>query len=80
MKPRERRLLRFVQAFRATHDNVLPTLSQVGAGVGIRNETKIRRLVESLIGRGQLATDTVVDDGVAGGPSGGSGGGGGEQN
>jgi len=77
MKPRERRLLRFVQAFKATHDNVLPTLSQVGAGLGIRNEVKVRRLVENLIGRGQLAENTVVDDGVAGGPSGGAGGGGG---
>jgi len=81
MKPRERRLLRFVQAFRATHANALPTLTQVGAGVGIRNEVKVRRLVENLIGRGQLATNTVVDDSVAGGPSGGTGGGGGgEQN
>jgi len=80
MKPRERRLLRFVQAFKATHDNALPTLTQVGAGVGIRNEAKIRRLVENLIGRGQLATNTVIDDGVGGGQSGGGGGGGGEQN
>jgi hypothetical protein len=77
MKPRERRLLRFVQAFRATHGDALPSLSAVGAGLGIRNETKVRRLVDSLIGRGQLAAGAVLDDGVAGGLSGGTGGGGG---
>ena len=77
MKPRERRLLRFVQAFKATHDHTLPRLADVGAGLGIRNEVKVRRLVEALVGRGQLAANTVTDDGVAGGPSGGAGGGGG---
>ena len=83
MKPRERRLLRFVQAFKATHDNTVPSLAEVGAGLGIRNEVKVRRLVESLIGRGQLAGGAVADDGVAGGPGGGAGGGdggGGDQN
>ena len=45
MKPRERRLLRFVQAFRATHDNVLPTLTQVGAGLGLRTAAMVKRLV-----------------------------------
>jgi hypothetical protein len=80
MKPKERRLLRFVQAFKATHDNTVPSLAQVGAGLGIRNEVKVRRLVESLIGRGQLAGGAVVDDGVAGGQGGVGGGGGGEQN
>jgi hypothetical protein len=76
MKPRERRLLRFVQAFKATHDNLPPTLAEVGAGVGIRNEERLRRLLGNLIERGQLAANTVAD----GGASGGGGGGGGEQN
>ena len=82
VKPRERRLLRFVQAFKATHDNTLPTVAEVGAGLGIRNEVKVRRMVDVLVGRGQLAANTVTDDGVAGGPSGGTGGdgGGGDQN
>jgi hypothetical protein len=81
MKPCERRLLRFVQAFQATHDNALPTIAQVGAGVGLRNEAKVKRLVDSLIGRGQLAPNSVVDDGAAGGVTGGGGGdGGGDQN
>jgi hypothetical protein len=78
MKPRERRLLRFVHAYKAAHANTPPTLAEVGAGVGIRNETKVRRLVGNLIERGQLAANTVVDNGN-GGPGGG-GGGGGEQN
>ena len=79
MKPRERRLLRFVQAFRAAHGNAVPTLAEVAAGVGIRNEAKVRRLVGTLFDRGQMPVGTVVDEGGGGAPGGG-GGGGGEQN
>ena len=78
MKPRERRLLRFVQAFRTSHGNEPPTLAQVAAGVGIRNDAKVRRLVGDLIERGQMPVNTVVGVGGGGGTSG--GGGGGEQN
>ena len=78
MRPRERRLLRFVQAFRATHGNALPTLAEVAAGVGMRNEVKVRRLLGNLIERGQMPANTVIDEGGSGGPNG--GGGGGEQN
>lgn len=80
MKPRERRLLRFVQAFRATHGNTLPTLAEVGAGLGLRNEAKVRRMVETLIGRGRLAVDAVIDEGAGGHGGIGGGGGEGEQN
>ncbi|MBI1214107.1 MAG: hypothetical protein GC190_21805 [Alphaproteobacteria bacterium] len=82
MKPRERRVLRFVQSFKETHGNVLPTLSEVAAGVGTRNEEKIRRLVENLTDRGQLAVESVVDEGTGGfvGGTGGGLGGGGNQN
>jgi hypothetical protein len=78
MKPRERRLLRFVQAYKAVHGNELPTLAEVAAGLGLRNEAKVRRLVETLIVRGRLAEDAVIDDGAGGGGLG--GGGGGQQN
>jgi hypothetical protein len=78
MKPTERRLLRFVQSFKASHGNTLPTVAQVGAGLGIRNEVKVRRLVDALVDRGQLPVNAVVDSG--GGTGGVGGGGGGEQN
>lgn len=80
MKPRERRLLRFVQAFKATHGNEPPSLAQVSAGVGIRNEAKVRRLVGTLIDRGQMATKTVVEEGGGFVPPFEGGGGGGIQN
>ena len=80
MKPRERRLLRFVQSFKAAHGNEPPALADVAAAVGIRNTAKVRRLVGTLIDRGQMATQTVVEEDGGFVPPARGGGGGGEQN